>query len=33
MLNVTESSTLTIAPLRAPGADLFMVTILLILPH
>jgi hypothetical protein len=32
MLNVTESSTLSAAPSRVPGADLFMVTILLILP-
>jgi hypothetical protein len=32
MLNVTESSTLSAASTRVPGADLFMVTILLILP-
>jgi hypothetical protein len=32
MLNVTLSSTAVAAPTRELGADLFMVTILLILP-
>jgi hypothetical protein len=32
MLNVTSSSTAAAAPTRVLGADIFMVTILLILP-